>query len=98
MPKISWQHDGANPKMQLKIQAEPAPKSACLWSANATTRDFRQAKWRDSPLKVTGKSIAAEVVSPAEGFIVFFAELEYEMDDFSYFLSTQLRVAGKEKK
>ena len=30
MPKISWQHDGANPKMQLKIQAEPAPKAlAC---------------------------------------------------------------------
>lgn len=94
MPKIQWQHEGAGPKMQLKIQADPAPKVARLWSTQAATRDFRKSRWTDAPLTITGKSIAAEMATPAEGFVVFFAELEYEMDGFSYFLSTQMRIAG----
>ena len=30
MPKISWQHEGTNSKMQLKIQADPPPQAAHL--------------------------------------------------------------------
>ena len=97
MPRIQWQHEGANPKFHLKVQAEPPPKNARLWSTQAPTRDFRNSKWSDRPLAVSGKSIAAELAAPADGFVAFFAELEYEIDGFSYFLSTQLRVAGKEK-
>jgi PhoPQ-activated pathogenicity-related protein len=96
MPKIQWKHEGADAKMLLKVQADPAPKAARLWSTHADTRDFRKSKWTDAPL-TTGKSIVAEMATPAAGFVVYFAELEYEMDGFSYFLSTQLRIAGKEK-
>jgi PhoPQ-activated pathogenicity-related protein len=95
MPKISWQHEGANPKLQLKIQADPPPKAARIWSAQADTRDFRQAKWTDRPLAVDGKSLTADMTTPEKGFVVFFAELEYDIDGLRYYLSTQLRVAGK---
>jgi PhoPQ-activated pathogenicity-related protein len=97
MPKVAWKHEGANPAMRLKIQADPAPKAARLWSATAPTRDFRAAKWTNRPLEVSGKNIAAELTTPPEGFVVFFAELEYEIEGLLYFLSTQLRVADKMK-
>jgi len=97
MPKVTWRHEGANSKMQLKVQAEPAPRTARLWSALAPTRDFREAKWSSRPLESNAKAFSAEMVTPAMGYVVFFAELEYEMDGLPYFLSTQLRVAGKAK-
>ena len=95
MPRLKWQHEGKGAKMLLKVQADPAPKAARLWSAKAATRDFRQSKWSDRPLKVDGKNIVAEMTTPEEGFVAFFAELEYEIDGLRYFLSTQLRIAGK---
>src|SRR5947207_35598 len=91
MPKMSWQHEGNNPKLQLKVQADPAPRAARLWSAQAASRDFRQAKWSERPLEVNGKAFSAEMTSPTEGYLVFFAELEYDLDGLRYFLSTQLR-------
>lgn len=97
MPKVQWKHTGDGPKLQLKVDADTAPKAARLWMAKAPTRDFRQATWTESPLKVDGKNVAAEVETPAEGFVVFFAELEYEIDGLPYWLSTQLRIAGKAK-
>jgi PhoPQ-activated pathogenicity-related protein/lysophospholipase L1-like esterase len=94
MPKVEWQHEGRNPKMRLKVEANPAPKAARLWSAQAPTRDFRKAQWSDRPLEVNGKTVIAEMETPAEGYIAFFAELEYDIDGLRYFLSTQLRIAG----
>jgi PhoPQ-activated pathogenicity-related protein len=81
--------------MQLNVQAEPAPKAARLWSAAAASRDFREAKWSARPLDA--KDPTAEMTIPPEGFVVLFAELEYEIDGLRYFLSTQLRIAGKDK-
>jgi len=95
MPKVNWQHEGDETKMRLKIQGDPAPKAARLWSTKAPTRDFRQAKWTPQPLEINGKEITAKMSAPPEGFVVFLAELEYEIGGFPYFLSTQLRIAGK---
>lgn len=97
MPKLEWKHEGTNPKMQLTVRADPAPKAARLWSAQSPTRDFRPAKWSDRPLEVNGKTITAEAVTPDEGFVAFFAEMEYEVGGLRYFLSTQIRIAGNAK-
>lgn len=97
MPKLRWKHEGSGPKMTLTLEADPAPKAARLWSATAPTRDFRKAKWSDKVLPVDGKTVTAEMAAPAEGLVAFFIEAEYEIDGLRYFLSTQLRIAGKEK-
>jgi PhoPQ-activated pathogenicity-related protein len=97
MPKLRWKHAGDGPKMTLTLEASPAPKAARLWSATAPTRDFRKAKWSEKALAVDGKTITAEMATPVEGFVAYFIETEYDIDGLRYFLSTQLRVAGKEK-
>ncbi len=95
MPKVKWKHEGKNPAMHLEVETDTVPKAARFWSATAPTRDFRQATWTATPVKVDGKSLHIDLKTPAEGYIVFFAELEYEIDGMPYFLSTQLRIAGK---
>ena len=93
MPKVIWRHEGANPKMQLKVQAEPAPRAARLWSAEAASRDFRQAKWSDRPTDPLVWLCGPNTPRPRIRGV--FAELEYEVDGLRYFLSDPLRVAGK---
>jgi PhoPQ-activated pathogenicity-related protein len=97
MPKVKWQHEGKNPKMTLKVETDTTPKAARVWSAQSETTDFRQAKWSDRSLEVKGKTFIAEMETPPVGFVVFFAEMEYEIGGLRYFLSTQLRVAGQGK-
>lgn len=97
MPKLKWRHEGQNPKMTLTVETDTAPKAARVWSAQALTTDFRQAKWSDRPFDVKGKSSTVEMAAPPEGFVVFFAEMEFEIGELRYFLSTQLRVAGQGK-
>ena len=36
-----------------------------------------------------------EIAPPKEGWLAFYAELEYEIDGIRYQLSTQIRVADK---
>ena len=77
------------------MQADRAPK-ARVWFTEAATRDFRKSKWSDRrQVEVDGKDIVAEMTTPEEGFVAFFAELEYGIDGLRWLLSTQLRIAGK---
>jgi hypothetical protein len=38
------------------------------------------------------------VAPPAEGWLAFFGELDYEIEGIKYHLCTQMRVAGPGKK
>jgi PhoPQ-activated pathogenicity-related protein len=102
MPKLRWKHDDANGRerhsvrsLRLTINANPAPVAARLWVAHAPTRDFRQAKWTEQTVTLNGSRVVGEVAPPTEGFVAFFGELEYEIDGLRYYLSTQMRIAGK---
>lgn len=95
MPKLTWKHAGEGAKLSLTVEADTAPKAARLWSTSARSRDFRPMKWTETPLKVDGKVVQAETAAPAAGFIAYFAELEYEIDGLTYYLSTQVRIVGK---
>ncbi len=61
MPRLSWSFDTAKQgESVLKVQAEPAPRTARLWTAHASTRDFREARWE--PIQVASPDAA----KPAE--------------------------------
>jgi PhoPQ-activated pathogenicity-related protein len=81
----------------LTIAASPAPVAARLWLARAPTRDFRLAQFQDRPLDVAAGQIVADVPRPADGNILFFAELDYEVDGLKHQLSTQVRIVESGK-
>jgi PhoPQ-activated pathogenicity-related protein len=95
MPKLSWKHDDNAGKLRLTITSDTAPKSGKVWIALAPTKDFRTKTWVDQPMTVKGGTAIAEVAPPVDGCLAFFGELEFTQDNMSYYLSTQMRVAGK---
>ena len=95
MPKLKWQFEGSAPTLHIIIESSPAPKAARLWTAHSTTRDFRQSKWQSKPMDIKDNRTSADFPTPEKGFSASFAEVEFEMDNFTYYLSTQIRIDGK---
>lgn len=91
-PGLKWKHDNLDGKARLVIDAAAAPTDARVWESTSETRDFRKAKWTESPATVKDKSITVLTDFPKEGFKEFFVEMDYELDGIKYNLSTQLRV------
>jgi PhoPQ-activated pathogenicity-related protein len=94
MPAVSWTTESlASGDGRLMIHADPAPRSARLWTASAPSRDFRDSKWTASPLEC-GTTLTAGLVKPALGFGAAFADLEYQIDGVSYHLTTTFFEPG----
>lgn len=91
LPRLKWTHEA---NQRLIVTAEPPPRAARLWSARAPTMDFRQARWVGRPLGITGARTATAVRPPPDGFVAYWAELDYTIDGIDYALSTQLAVVG----
>jgi PhoPQ-activated pathogenicity-related protein len=98
LPKLSWKHDDSAGNLRLTVEADVPPTAARLWVAKSATKDFRQAKWQEQPANVKAGTVVGEVVPPADGYLAFFGELEFALDGQGYYLSTQIRVAGKGEK
>jgi PhoPQ-activated pathogenicity-related protein len=108
MPKLEWKHTTEGDQLKLDITSSQQARAARLWVAEADTRDFRLAPWREkqaqqtrmalvgtNPAKTVQDLVAGTVPVPKDGCLAFYGELEYEIDGIRYQLSTQLRIAGK---
>jgi PhoPQ-activated pathogenicity-related protein len=93
MPKVSWKHDEADGQLRLSVTAEPAPQQARLWFAKSSSLDFRNSRWESRPLEIHDEKIEARVDRPTDGFIAYYADVNYQIDDIPECLCTQLRVA-----
>src|SRR5207237_3255583 len=74
------------------------PLKASLVSSKADARDFRQSKWEPKPLDLDGVKTMCKVDLPKSGFSAALLELEFEMDDLKYTLSTPLRILDAPEK
>jgi PhoPQ-activated pathogenicity-related protein len=95
MPRLEWKHTTDGDKLKLTVACSTPPKAARLWAAEADTKDFRLAPWREKPAVMLEDCVTGEVAAPKEGCLAFYGELEYEIDGIRFQLSTQLRIAGK---
>jgi PhoPQ-activated pathogenicity-related protein len=99
MPKLTWKHHDEGGELRLTVGSDMAPDGARLWVAKAPTKDFRKATWEERPATVNhakARSFVLGVVAPpTDGYLAFFAELDFTLDGLRYHLSTQIRVAGK---
>jgi PhoPQ-activated pathogenicity-related protein len=95
MPKLSWKHDDHDGKPRLTVHADPMPRKARLWVADADKRDFRKSTWKEHPATIGKDSIVGTIEAPNGNYRVFYCELEYSLDGLTYYLSTQVRVIEK---
>jgi PhoPQ-activated pathogenicity-related protein len=97
MPRLTWKHDEHDGRFRLTVEGSPSPRTARLWVAHAETRDFRKATWVEQTAQLKQGKVTGEVARPSDGYVAFYAELDYVIDKLAYHLSTQLRVAGNGK-
>jgi PhoPQ-activated pathogenicity-related protein len=95
MPKLSWKHDDHDGKPRLTVHADPMPRKARLWVADADKRDFRKSTWKEHPAEIGKDSIVGTIDAPNGNYRAFYGELEYSLDGLTYYLSTQVRVMEK---
>jgi PhoPQ-activated pathogenicity-related protein len=94
MPTLSWAIENpASTEGTLTLSADPAPRSARLWTATAATRDFRESKWTSAPLEA-GTIMSAHLAKPATGHSAAFADLEYQIDGIPYHITTTFFEPG----
>ena len=96
LPKLDWKHDTQpDGGLSLTVTAAPAPQQARLWIAHSDTRDFRKSRWESQPIELKeGQPVTASLPKPEKGFIAYYADLGYKIDDLPQWLCTQMRVVG----
>jgi PhoPQ-activated pathogenicity-related protein len=95
LPAIRWTYAaGADVRpVTLEVDAGRAGARAVLWTAEAPTRDFRNAKWTSAPLTVTAANdTVARVDPPPGGYRAMFVEVVYADGLMPLHLSTTIRV------
>ncbi|MDB6078294.1 MAG: PhoPQ-activated pathogenicity protein, partial [Akkermansiaceae bacterium] len=100
LPKLAWQHTtDADGTLRLTVSADQPPGGARLWVARSDSRDFRKARWESQPLEVkAGEPVVATLPKPDQGYVAYYADLSYRIDDLPQSLCTQLRIAGVDGK
>ncbi len=94
LPRLSWDFaTGERGEPRLTIHAQPAPRSARLWTAHAPTRDFRESRWESTPMEA-GETITGTVRTPTDGRLALFGELEYQVNGIPYHLTTTFFEPG----
>jgi PhoPQ-activated pathogenicity-related protein len=92
---LSWEHDATRDgPLRLRVEAEPAPRSARIWVARSSSRDFREAAWTPEPMRHDGSVWVGSVPRPSRGAVALFGDLTFEIEGLTYHLSTQIRQAG----
>lgn len=93
LPKVEWKFISTEDQLQIKVTADPAPKFFRLWSTSSESRDFRTSKWTASPSVTGAPEITMPHPRPTTGHVATLVELTYELDGFSYQLTTQIAQA-----
>lgn len=97
LPELKWTHESDDDEYRLKISSTPTPESVRLWVARSDTKDFRNAKWEATELRVSdeaggdGEEFVGVVAKPEEGHVALFGEATYRQGPLPYNLSTTLR-------
>lgn len=98
LPRLTWQFTYEEPELRLTVSADQPILRATLWSAFVEGLDFREAVWSPRAMEQQG-DVWVGSVRRREGLNgAAFADLEFQMDDLRYHLSTLIhRIPPLEK-
>jgi PhoPQ-activated pathogenicity-related protein len=97
-PSLKWRYTESDKSIFVLVQTSPPAVGGLLWTAHASTRDFRDAVWQSSPLKLKNKRLIGEITRPVSGYVALFAEVSYKVGQQSFTLSSIPRICAANKK
>jgi len=100
-PKQEWRWSQTGDRLILRCRSDTQPKNLGIWTATADTKDFRKSHWEKQPAKVTSPTGTGgfwtwsyAVKRPASGYAAAFAEVQYEFQGQTVFMSTTPKMIG----
>jgi len=101
MPSLTAKFEDQADVNKLKLEAtmRGTLKSGRVWVAESETRDFRKARWTETPLPMEAGATTTTLLlaPPRSGFSAAFVEAQFEVDGLVFPLSTQLRILEAKK-
>ncbi len=97
-PRPRWAYSDREDGVRLNLASDPQPVEARLFHVAASTRDFRDSRWSDTPMRKEGGRFIGDWPAPSEGFAAVFGEAVYELEGRRFTLSTQIRILGAKKR
>jgi PhoPQ-activated pathogenicity-related protein len=95
-PHLSWEYQEKGEAVRLSISSDIPPSDVNIWVAKSETRDFREAAWQKREATLQTSTYIYEKTVPEEGYTAFFGEIVYQENGQRFFLSTTVRILGKE--
>ncbi|MCC6240363.1 MAG: hypothetical protein IT448_08710 [Phycisphaerales bacterium] len=97
LPQLNWHYDQTAEGLTLTVDPGQAVSQVLVWSAQAPTRDFREAKWSSQPLAADEAGRYIEKIQPStSGYRAVFAEIAYPGQVLPLRLSTTIRIVGND--
>lgn len=91
LPKLAWECEHSDGKVNLKMIADRKPIEVNLWTATSATKDFRNSEWTCNKIDVdSGFACAVENPFPATGYQAWFGEWKFENEKFPAYFSTNM--------
>lgn len=84
--------------LDVSLLCDVKPLAARVFSATALTRDFRKSFWEDRSLDLEGMKGECKVDVPKSGLRATLVEMQFQLEDLTYTLSTPLRILEAPKK
>ncbi len=84
--------------LDVSLLCDVKPLAARVFSTTALTRDFRKSFWEEKLLDMKGTKAAYKVDVPKDGHRAAMLELQFELEELKYTLSTPLRILEASKK
>ena len=98
MPKLAWKLAQANGKLSLRVTSDVKPVRVRAWVAKSATRDFRESRWISYATTKAGEAHVHDLAIPSSGYAALFGEAVYGGLTVPYYLSTNVRIVGAERK
>lgn len=93
LPSLNWQYQRDDDATRLTVEPGEPVVRVVLWTAESSSRDFRQATWSASPLAADADgTYIAELADPAAGYAAAYAEIVYPRPGLPLSLSTTIQV------
>ncbi|HGJ66819.1 TPA: phenylacetic acid degradation protein [bacterium] len=95
-PMLDWDYGETEEGLELFISSDITPKSVSVWTSSSATKDFRDVKWEETKLEPQDGEYSYTLKKPQNGYSAVFGEVVYTYADKEYYLSTEIRIIGKE--
>ncbi len=94
LPQLTSRCNAPAERLILRAWSDTKPSKIRAWTATSPTRDFRNARWKSTPIRRTGDVYVFGLERPQSGYMAVFGELWFGDGRTAYSLSTNVCIAA----